>query len=179
MGAPRQDDNWLIDQVIQGDEDAFRILYRRHTPRLYGVTLRLAGGRHHDADDATQEAWVRAIAGLGSFRRQSAFGTWLIGIGLRCTLEILRRRGPLLPEPGLETAGRSDDPAHGLDLERALAQLAPGYRAVVLMHDVEGYTHAEIAALLDIDEGTSKSQLSRARRHLRAAIDPHRHGVLL
>jgi RNA polymerase sigma-70 factor, ECF subfamily len=163
-------DETLLGEIARGDEAAFRELYRRHTPAMYAVVLRLVGRRTSDAEDAIQEAWMRAVRGLSGFRRESTLRTWLIGIAIRCALEILRRRAlphDPLPDDVQDTIG---SPTVRLDLEVAVANLADGYRHVLVLHDIEGYTHREIAALLGIDEGTSKSQLSRARRHLRRAL---------
>jgi len=153
------------------DEDTFRGLYRCLTPRLYRVALGWFGGREAEAEDAVQEAWLRAVAGWRVFRGESSVSTWMTGIVLRCCRERSRREA-LWKEsqtPAGPTVPPFDVPLR-IDLLRALWALAPGYREVVLLHDLEGLTHAEIAELLGIDEGTSKSQLSRARRSLREWI---------
>lgn len=173
MIDPDGPDEPIVAAARRGDEWAFRALYRRHTPRAYAVTLRLLAWRRHEADDAVQEAWLRAASGLGRFRGDSTFATWFTGIAIRCALEQQRRgwRSAAAADPGpvfvAPPAAESS-----LDLERAIAGLADGYRTVLLLHDVHGHTHAEIAALLGIDEGTSKSQLSRARRIVRARLRP-------
>jgi RNA polymerase sigma-70 factor, ECF subfamily len=159
----------LLAAVARGDESAFRELYRRHTPAMYGAVLRLLARNAADAEDAVQEAWLRAVRGLGDFRGDSALRTWLIGIAIRCALEIGRRRRALT-DPDPKAPDQAPSPAVRLDLEHAIASLAGGYREVVVLHDVYGYTHAEIGELLGIDEGTSKSQLSRARQALRRAM---------
>jgi RNA polymerase sigma-70 factor (ECF subfamily) len=167
-------DDRLLRQLRRGDEAAFRELYRLHTPRLFAVTKRLLS-ESTDAEDAVQEAWLRAVRGLGTFRQESSFATWLTGIGIRCALEILRKRSPLVIEPlepSIETV-----PHLTVDLERAIAELPAGYRAVLVLHDVEGRTHEEIGTLLDIEPGTSKSQLFHARRTLRARLGPVAEGV--
>jgi RNA polymerase sigma-70 factor (ECF subfamily) len=138
---------------------------------MYGVALRMVAQNAADAEDVVQEAWVRAIRGLASFRGESALRTWLVGITVRCALEAVRRRLPSNAstiEPVAAAARRLD---LGVDLERVIAALADGYRHVLVLHDIYGYTHAEIAALLGVDEGTSKSQLSRARRSVRRALE--------
>ncbi|MGH9382734.1 MAG: RNA polymerase sigma factor [Vicinamibacterales bacterium] len=159
----------ILGAVAAGDEPAFRELYRRHTPAMYAVVLRLLARNAADAEDAVQEAWMRAVRGFGDFRGDSALRTWLIGIAIRCALEIGRRRRSLID---LDQKAPDRLPAAGvrLDLEHAIASLADGYREVVVLHDVYGYTHAEIGGLLGIDEGTSKSQLSRARHILRRTM---------
>lgn len=169
-GSPTGDGDLLAALRRDGDERAFRALYRRHTPRLYRLVLRLLGGDEHDAEDAVQETWVRAVAGLGGYRGDGAFGTWLGGIGIHVAQDQRRRRrrgredgwdeGFEVPAPELPLGER-------LDLERAIALLPDGYRTVLVLHDVEGLPHEEIAARLGIGTGTSKSQLHRARRALR------------
>lgn len=150
-------------------EAAFLSLYRRHTPRLYQLALRLSGWREEEARDIVQESWTRAVRGLPEFRWESKLSTWLSGIVVRRACEARRARGSILPIEG------ADGPAPAaaelkLDLERAIAALPPGYRRVLLLHDVEGHTHLEIAALLGIEAGTSKSQLFEARRVLRQKL---------
>lgn len=155
----------LTAGVKSRDEQAFRLLYRRHTPAMYAAALRLCARRVADAEDAVQEAWMRAVRQLASFRGESTLRTWLVGITIRCALESLRRRTwPALEDDDLPILTAAPPP---LDLEAAIAALAEGYRQVLVLHDVHGYTHAEIAALLAIDEGTSKSQLSRGRAAIR------------
>jgi RNA polymerase sigma-70 factor (ECF subfamily) len=166
----------LVARVERGDESSFRVLYRRHTPAMYGVALRLLA-RRQDAEDAVQEAWLRAVRGLPGFRWESALRTWLVGIAVRCALEVGRRQRPQPPEPDTDLLSAAPSGDLSLDLEAAIAGLADGYRQVLVLHDVEGYTHAEIAALLGVDEGTSKSQLSRARRILRRWLSPRADGV--
>ena len=170
-------DKDLLAKAASGDEAAFRALYRRHTPAMYGVALRFLARTRDDAEDAVQEAWLRAVRGAGQFRGDSTLRTWLVGIAIRCALEISRRQHA---SPIAEAdAARFAIPAHPplLDLEQAIAALAPGYRHVLLLHDLEGYTHAEIATLLGIDAGTSKSQLSRARAIVRRHLIPTVTGV--
>jgi RNA polymerase sigma-70 factor (ECF subfamily) len=153
------------------DETAFRTLYRRHTPRLYQVMLRVAGSGA-EAEDAVQETWLRAIEGLRSFRWEAAFQTWLIGIGLNvvhASLRARREQTPLPPDLAAPTRGSADA---RLDLERALRRLPAGQRAVLVLHDVEGWTHEEIGRHLAVSAGTSKSQLFDARRALRALLEP-------
>lgn len=146
------------------DEAAFRALYRLHTPRLYRLAWRLVGA---GAEEAVQEAWLRAARGVGRFRGEARFGTWVGGILVNVCRELQREtRAPgasLAEDPSV--SGRPPD--ERVDLERAIAALPPGQRAVLLLHDVEGHTHEEIGRLLGVEEGTSKSQLFRARRAVR------------
>lgn len=152
---------------------SFRALYRAHTPALLMLAQRLLRGHHADAEDAVQEAWVRAVRLLPAFRGESSARTWLCGIVINCCREMLRRRKPL---SDLSAAGDVPAPptpsASTHDLESLLRALPDGYREVLVLHDVEGYTHEEIAASLDISDGTSKSQLSRARATLRRWLIP-------
>ena len=159
----------LIGAVQGRDERAFRELYRLHTPAMYAMALRLLARNAADAEDAIQEAWLRAVRGLRGFRGDSSLRTWLVGITVRCALEIGRRRTRRFDADGDAEFVRAPDLEH-LDLEAALAALADGYREIVVLHDVHGYTHSEIADLLGIDEGTSRSQLSRARQILRRVL---------
>ena len=155
--------------VAHGDEDAFRALYRRHTPALYAFASRLMGGDTADADDIVQDAWMRAARSLGDFGWRSSLRTWLSSIVLNCCRERWRER----PEPADAAPGdvaSSGDPHLRMDLEAALAALPQGYRAVLVLHDVEGYTHDEIGERLGIQAGTSKSQLHHARRALRERL---------
>lgn len=153
----------------------FLSLYDRHGAAMYALAYRLLGGREADAADALQEAWLRAIPRLESFRRESSLRTWLCGFIVNCCRE--RFRGPLFEEIAEEASvpsvgGNDRRVLDRIDLERALASLPPGARTVVILHDVEGYTHREIATALRIDEGTSKSQLSRGRDALRRRLNP-------
>jgi RNA polymerase sigma-70 factor, ECF subfamily len=149
--------------LVSRDEDAFRRLYRHCTPRLYLLALRLTGRRAHDADDVVQETWIRACASLSRFRWESRLQTWLAGILLNCWRE--SRRHVWLGEDALETV--AVPPHDASDLESHILALPERCRAVVVMHDIEGYTHDEIAAALGIAPGTSKHQLHRGRNLLR------------
>lgn len=156
-------------------ERAFRVLYRAHSPALYGFALRLTRGDEERAQDIVQDTWIRAVSRLHGFRWQSSLKTWLHAVALNVHREQLRRRAG---EGGKRAEVRrrlAVVPAPGalprLDLERGLGELPDGQREVLMLHDIEGYTHKEIAALLEIEEGTSKSQLSRARRTLRTWLD--------
>ena len=162
---PEPDEEHLLARLEGGDESAFRLLYRRHSPAMYAMALRLLARRVSDAEDAVQEAWLRAVRGLGGFRGDSTLRTWLLGITIRCALEAVRRRPPA-SLPDLDAVSVPARPP-SLDLETAISHLADGYRQVLVLHDIHGYTHDEIADLLGIAPGTSKSQLSRARGAVR------------
>ena len=167
-------DRALVEAVVRdGDEVAFRELYRRHTPRLYPLVLRVVGGAEMDAEDVVQEAWIRATGGMRRFRGDSSFGTWLTAIGLNAARDHLRRRGRWgATEDVNEVEIAVPAAPHGqrMDLERAIAMLPPGCRTVLVLHDVEGFTHEEIARQLGIAVGTSKSQLFAARRAARTLL---------
>jgi len=156
--------------LLERSEAAFRALYRRHTPRLYQLALRLSGWREEEAREIVQESWVRAVRKLPGFRWESKLSTWLCGIVALRAGEARRSGAPVVPiEAGVE-APAAHEVERSLDLERAIAALPPGYRRILILHDVEGHTHAEIAALLGIGPGTSKSQLFEARRALRQKL---------
>jgi RNA polymerase sigma-70 factor, ECF subfamily len=166
-GAADEDREAIRAFLARRDDASFLVLYRRHTPSLYRLALRLLGGRRAEAEDAVQETWLRAAARLGEFRGDAALRTWLSGFAINCCRELLRApRTAAGEDDGRALARAGPD----LDLERAIAALPPGYREVLVLHDLEGYTHEEIAARLEIAPGTSKSQLARARRALRERI---------
>ena len=160
----------LIARVLEGDEHAFRSLYRLHADELYRFALWLAGGAEETAEEIVQETWIRAVRALARFEGRSSLKTWLCGIAVRCAREdqrrsaAERRRREAAPQP--QASGPAAIPAR-LDLLSALRALPNGFRTVLVLHDVQGYPHHEIADLLGISPGTSKSQLSRARRRVR------------
>jgi RNA polymerase sigma-70 factor (ECF subfamily) len=159
--------------IHEGDEGAFRVLYRRHTPALYQFVLRLLGGDEVVAEDVVQDVWLRAVRALGRFRWESSLRTWLTGIALNLVREVVRRDGRLLqPAEGFELPVRPESTGERIDLERAIRLLPPGFRAVLVLHDVEGFTHREIARRLQISVGTSRSQLHHARRAMRRLLNP-------
>lgn len=170
----------LIRRARDGDTRAFERLYRANAGRVYALCLRLAGDPAR-AEELTQDAFVRAWEKLGSFRGDAAFSTWIHRIAVNAFLMSTRsedRRGARL-----RVVGESVEIARGvsysaadsqdvvIDLERAIAMLPDGARTVFVLHDIEGYRHDEIAELIDIAPGTSKSQLHRARRLLRDALE--------
>ncbi len=165
-----------IERAREGDPDAFRVLYEGHVGRIYALCLRLAGDPGK-AEELVQDTFIRAWEKLPGFRGESAFGTWLFRIAVNVALSERRatgrreaRIGPVADPEALPAAGRSADPGVRLDMEDAIAGLPPKARAVFLLYDVEGYQHAEIAEMTGIAEGTSKTQLFRARRLLREAL---------
>ena len=156
--------------LARRDETAFLALYRRHTPFLHRFLKSLSGSAA-EAEELVQETWVRGVERLEGFAWRSSLKTWLAGIARNAWRE--RRRAPAaatLEDDRLPEAPPARQEIASVDLERALSELSPGYREAILLHDVAGYTHEEIAALTGVDAGTSKSQLSRARRALRARL---------
>jgi RNA polymerase sigma-70 factor (ECF subfamily) len=172
-------DTALARQAAGGNARAFECIYRRHAGRVHGVIARLVGVHGSRAEDLTQEAFVRAWQALPQFRFESAFGTWLHRLAVNTALMELRSRrsGPCFDddEDALQDIGTADTAGHGtaltMDLERAVATLPPRARAVLVLHDVEGWKHEEIAAELSMAIGSSKAQLHRARQLLRARLE--------
>jgi RNA polymerase sigma-70 factor (ECF subfamily) len=171
--ATADEERALVDRFLADrDERAFHEIYRQHGPALYGFARHLLE-RDAVVEDVVQEAWLRAVRRLPSFDGRSGLRAWLIGFVVNCCRESwrdARRHGTEqgADNPREDAAQPADSHAERLDLERALARLAPGYRTVLLLHDVEGMTHEEIGELLEIAPGTSKSQLARARQVLRS-----------
>lgn len=165
-------DRELVKSYLLGrSEEAFRLLYRAHTPYLFCLALRLSGGRPDEAEDVLQETWIRAAQRMDAFRWQSSLRTWLAGFVINCCRELRRRRPSAFRDLSAPTPDRqSPCPTGVLDLDRLVAALPDGQREVLVLFDVEGYTHEEIAQRLDIARGTSKSRLFEARRTLRRAM---------
>jgi len=162
----------LIAAAVSGAEAAFRELFRRHTPHLLQFVTRVLGSSSGDAEDVVQDTWVRAYPALVTFRSESSFRTWLCSIGLRAALDSMRRgrrhiAGELFDDDASSVPPATED---RMDIESAIARLAPGYRMVLVLHDVEGFTHEEIGSQLGIAPGTSKAQLFKARRVMRALL---------
>ncbi len=177
MSAPhdsRATDRELVDAVLRyKDEPAFRELYRRHTPRLFMLVARLLSRDDREAEDVVQEVWIRAFENLGRFEWNSSFSTWLTGIGLNRVRDRIRRYGrsretavDVVPDIAVASAPHETR----IDLDRLIGRLPDDLRMVLVLHDVEGMKHREIAEHLDIPEGTSKTHLSNARRRLRAMM---------
>lgn len=169
---PGRPDAELIARFLQAqDADAFRDLYRRHSPAVYGLICRLTGGHAADAADILQNTWVRAARGMHDFRGAAQFRTWLTGIALNCYREW--RRAAAVDAQGsvdddrLAALEARIDPRRA-EINQVVEALPPAYREVLVLHDVEGYTHEQIAEALGIELGTSKSRLARAHRLFRA-----------
>jgi RNA polymerase sigma-70 factor (ECF subfamily) len=155
---------------VTGGEDAFRALYRAHTPALYALALRLTGSDQSEAEDLVQETWVRATRKMSAFRGESALRTWLCGVLVNVRRERVRSAWRVVGMLDVDPAAPARDDT-AFDLERAIAALPDGARDIFVLHDVYGYAHREIAELLGVVEGTSKSQLARARMLLRATLN--------
>jgi RNA polymerase sigma factor (sigma-70 family) len=159
--------------VNDGSEIAFRELFRRHTPRLLQFIMRVTSGSGAEAEDVVQDTWMRAFPALPTFRGDSAFSTWLCSVGVRAAIDAMRhsRRRSLEFSADEESFGSTSFSSDArMDLEDAIARLSPGCRIVLVLHDVEGFKHEEIGRQLGIAAGTSKAQLFKARRTLRALL---------
>jgi len=164
----------VIRQAAEGDARAIRTLYDRYAPRVFAVVRRIAGDDEL-AQDYAQEAWIRAVRALPSFRGDSRFSTWLHRIAVNAALQALRRtetrRRREAPFPAEVPVGpRGGDTLLQRRLERALDALPEGMRRVLILHDVEGYTHEEIGDAIGVTAGTSKSQLFKARAKMREML---------
>ncbi len=177
--ASHDEDSDLVGRAARGDRAAFEKLYRRHRDRVYGLLWRLAGGDAALAEDLLQEAFVRAWQKLDSFRGESRFGTWLHRLSANVALSDRRirlkrvQRETALDEGAERTAMGDRDVRAGqqMDLERAIAALPERARTVLVLYDIEGYSHAEIAELTDMAVGSSKAQLHRARKLIREDLE--------
>jgi len=178
--AGRQDELALIERCRKGDLGAFEELYRTHAGRLYSVALRLVGNPA-DAEDLLQEIFLAAHRKLDTFRGESSLGTWLYRLATNLCLDHLRSRtgrsrhvtDSIDDEPGLfdvATSSLAEQTVTKMDLERALARLPEGCRSAFVLHDVEGLEHREVAEILGVAEGTSKSQVHKARLKLRKML---------
>lgn len=176
----RSADLELAKRCRNGDAAAFEELYRTHAGRLYGLAFRMAGSAQ-EAEDLLQEMFLHAHRKLGTFRGESSLGTWLYRLGMNQCLDYLRGKQARMSQAtdSLDAAGAGEPAAplsstpvaiHRLDLERAIRRLPDGCRAAFLLHDVEGFEHHEVASILGVSEGTSKSQVHKARMKLRTML---------
>jgi RNA polymerase sigma-70 factor (ECF subfamily) len=163
-------------RAAEGDHDAFERLYRENVGRVYSLAYRMVG--EEQADDLTQEIFIRAWNKLGTFKGQSKFGTWLHRLAVNHILSrrttIRKREARNVSAEGIlgrVVAPRRKTPGVALDLNAALRTLPPRARQVFVLYDVEGYSHDEIAQVLGVSVGTSKSQLHRARMLMREQLD--------
>jgi RNA polymerase sigma-70 factor (ECF subfamily) len=166
----------IIRRAIQGDEAAMRSLWTRHAPHIDMVVRRLVGPDMDTVQDIAQEVWIQIFRALPTYRGDAQFSTWAHRIAVNRTLNALRRTRRLAKievEVDVEIPAPTADPDGAFvmaSIEEAAAKLSPGARTVFLLHDVEGYTHEEIAAELGITAGGSKSQLFKARAKLRTLL---------
>lgn len=172
-------DQALIEKAREGDSRAIRALYDAHADRVYAVVRRLAGD-DAEAEDWAQEAWLRVFRALPHFRGEARLGTWIHRIAINSALHGRRRErlrlGSMTSLNGAsEPVARVDRPLLRLGLAEAVDRLPDGMRRVLVLHDVEGYTHEEIADLLGVTTGTCKSQLFKARAKLRQMLEPAAH----
>jgi RNA polymerase sigma-70 factor (ECF subfamily) len=167
-----------IRRAQAGDVDAFEVLYREHSPRIYALCLRLKAGDKSDAAELLQDVFIKAWRRLDTFRGDSAFGSWLHRLAVNTMLENARsdqrrttRVLPMEDTSRLIGAARSSGIEARMDMENAIASLPKGARIAFVLHDVEGYQHQEIAEQLSVTVGTVKAQLHRARRLLRERLE--------
>lgn len=168
----------LVSRCQAGDVVAFETLYRQHAARIYSLACRMAGSPE-DGEDLLQEIFLQVYRKLGSFKGDAAIGTWLYRLALNHCLDYVRSRHARMnkltetldAESSFEPTARRDTPIARLDLERALERLPDGCREAFVLHDVEGFDHKEVGKLLGIAEGTSKSQVFKARMKLRTLLN--------
>jgi len=160
--------------------EAFEALYCQHAPRIFSLASRMAGSPE-DGEDLLQEIFLQAYRKLASFKGEASVGTWLYRLALNHCLDYVRSRQAKMTKltetldapAAFEPTARRDTPIVRLDLERALDRLPDGCREAFVLHDIEGYDHKEVGRMLGIAEGTSKSQVFKARMKLRAALGRH------
>jgi RNA polymerase sigma-70 factor (ECF subfamily) len=182
--VPASVDLVLAERCRSGDATAFEEVYHAHASRLFGLASRMVG--RDSAEDVLQDIFLTAHRKLSLFRGESSLGTWLFRLATNVCVDHLRSRSArnakatdLFDEDADPVAHHHSGPIAGViarvDLERALTELPPGCRSVFVLHDVEGFEHREIGALLGISDGTSKSQLHKARMRLRGLLAPGDH----
>ncbi len=173
-------DNFLARSAAAGDVQAFEELYKRHNRRVYSLCLRMTKSAS-EAEDLTQDAFIQIFRKIGSFRGDSAFTTWLHRLTVNQVLMHFRKRSVKLEhtaedgETPVQVVRGTEEPnkmpvLDRISLDHAIAQLPPGYLSVFVLHDIEGHDHEEIAKMLGIAVGTSKSQLHKARMKLRRLL---------
>ncbi|MGE0132480.1 MAG: RNA polymerase sigma factor [Blastocatellales bacterium] len=165
----------------RGDMKAFETIYERHHRRVYSLCLRMVANAT-EAEDLAQEVFIQLFRKIGSFRGESAFTTWLHRLTVNHVLMHFRKRGVRLEkttEEGeigeiqdyLQAAAERPRFVDRIALDKAISELPPGYRTVFVLHDVEGFEHEEVADMLGVSIGTSKSQLHKARMRLRELLN--------
>ena len=185
IGSDKLSETRAIQRAREGDPAAFEYLYCSHSRRVYAVCLRMVGNTT-EAEDLTQEAFLHLFRKIHTFRGESAFSTWLHRLAVNLVLMRLRKKSPpivsieAIPDPDDETGwpnidiGAPDLLLEGsldrINLERCIERLPVGYRTIFVLHDIQGYEHHEIAAILGRSVGVSKSQLHKARTRLRELL---------
>ena len=172
--APKTD---MVARYQTGDVEAYERLYKQHSARIYSLTTRMAGSAD-EGEDLLQEIFLQAHRKLGGFKGDASVGTWLYRLALNHCLDFVRSRrarntrvtDSLDNEGSFEPVAPRDTPIARIDLERAIASLPEGCREAFVLHDVEGLDHDEVGAMLGIAEGTSKSQVFKARMKLRTIL---------
>jgi RNA polymerase sigma-70 factor, ECF subfamily len=167
----------LVARCQAGEVDAFETLYHQHAARIFTLASRMAGSPDQ-GEDLMQEIFLQAYRKLASFKGEAALGTWLYRLALNHCLDFVRSRqakdrkltDTLDDERLFEPAGPRETPIPRIDLERAIARLPEGCREAFILHEVEGFDHKEVGELLGIAEGTSKSQVFKARLKLRGLL---------
>lgn len=166
----------LVARCRAGDSDAFEALYREHSPRLYALARRMTGSSQ-EGEDLLQDIFLQVHRKLDTYRGDAALGTWLYRVAVRQCLDFLgSRQGRMraasraLEEEAHYMRSTRETPGARIDIERAVARLPEGCRAAFVLHDVEGLEHKQIGEMLGVSEGTSKSQVFKARMKLRAML---------
>src|SRR5258708_7775431 len=175
--ATAADEAALLDAIRRDAPGGREALYHRYKRRVFALAVRIVGAM--DAEEVTQEAFIRIFRGLGKFRGDSALGTWIYRLAVNAALSHRARRRPDAPEASNQTEAealvaesgpQSADAVLRARLQKALWRLPVGYRTVIVLHDVEGLEHEEVASVLGCHVGTSKSQLHKARARLREIL---------
>ena len=172
----------IVDRCKAGDMRAFKILYDSQKLKMYNIAIKIHGNRE-DAEDSVQEAFIQLYNKIGSFKGKSAFSTWFYRIVVNSCLNNLRK------EKGKKKLDFSEDFAEAgtykinqnvtlkMILDNEINNLPSGYRTVFTLYEIEGFSHKEIAEILKINEGTSKSQLHAAKSFLRKRLQPYRENL--
>jgi len=175
--AADPDEVELVAACRRGEHAAMEMLYHRYKRRVFGLVTRIVGAQ--DAEEVAQDVFVRIFRGLAKFRGDSALSTWVYRLSVNAALShVSRNKKKRLQESEDQLAfvpaprAPERDPGVAARLERALAQLPPGYRAVLVLHDIEGLSHEEVAGIIGCRVGTSKSQLHKARARMRDLLGP-------
>ena len=175
LAAAAMDDATLIAACRRGDARAMELLYHQYKRRVFGLCHRIVGPV--DAEEVAQEVFVRVFRGLAGFRVDAQLGTWIYRLAVNCALTQAgkQRRRQEVGDDHLEEVAAppvASDPHLSRRVEAAMAELPAGYRAILVLHDVEGLSHEECAAIMDCRVGTSKSQLHKARMRMRELLGP-------